>query len=1218
MNIIIFSHHLSVWAGSETVCLELTEEFQSRGHDVRLICPFASPQFVHSATGDWTLLLKNLAQYEEASVDLVLVLHQGLSRLSEKDFEVLFAMPARPFIAYFHLSPYEPFELPGPFVERALADVVYANSEETKQELGLYGYSDVELFQNPAPAKFETNQPSTGDLKTLLSVSNHVPVELSEALEILQADGIDVRRIGRPEGNRRVTPEDLLGCDALVTIGKTVQFGFRSQRPVFCYDHFQGPGWLAPWTQREENQNFSGRSEQSRLTPEQIADTIKQGFPDARRWACENNTAALSRFKLEVFVDQLLNRASSVGGNRIWPEWTKLPEWRHDFQTERLMHQNVDRYYARANKMMPSPLTITTVSSNQYESKLTRHILRAPRKGEPMVIAIFSFRYDIGLVSGLIENISPSIHGYVSLDDRDALEVLTNEADRQLALYRAAEEMGANWIFVVDPDERYEDTLVEIMQFLTTEEGPVVWTMNCREMFNDTQYRYDGIWSNRARQRLFPCHPGMEPGTDRLHANWTRNAHKLPVKASGIDFYHLRMATPERRALRRRLYAASDPARVFQNIGYDYLDDERGMQLRTVPTGRKFTPAHVEDGDIWVPSDTQIGTTDTLRDPLPHTLRRITRMREMQGYESAMHAIQDLVVEHPEDCELALLAADTALRAGCPDVAVENCLRLVSKQSEPLFALRMLADAYINLGDISKARNTITKLDELCPKFNSSLDLKTRLQQHGEPDAFNAPDALWRRWLTEGKKGTVGDVYSGSNIPDAQIVVVVIGIGGEKKLAAAVTALRAQPIPCEIVVVNSNGGSARETLQEHLDFIRIISIEERLYAGAARNVGIDASKAKFVAFLASDCVPLDGWLEDCLNAHLDGYSAVPSIIEPQKNVSNVSLANWIWLYSYRLGATSMIEESAYSFSYSRRLFDQYGYFPSGARIGEDTILNNRFRNKIEVAQGLGISLLHTFESEPQAVEKDIRTRARRRTLWVSQVNDLTTDSLRDIAKSQAESRLESARKALFNAQLLDHQNPALIKEKCEKFAKLEEQQTVETGLVILKAKMLKERADSVLLSEPDVACAYMDEANELWPNSAEMLFFSAKCALCSPLPERQGAAVDLAIRAFSIDPDTPDAILLAIQVLVADKQFQRAYDVFRWAVTLNPTSIRLLMSVSHLPGPGFRSIRGMYFQMAFVLSPWAPQPNRQLINYYKQIGDHSASDCRKAIFETFE
>ncbi|MDJ0930607.1 glycosyltransferase [Breoghania sp.] len=205
-----------------------------------------------------------------------------------------------------------------------------------------------------------------------------------------------------------------------------------------------------------------------------------------------------------------------------------------------------------------------------------------------------------------------------------------------------------------------------------------------------------------------------------------------------------------------------------------------------------------------------------------------------------------------------------------------------------------------------------------------------------------------------------------------------MAFGAPPELANAVASLRAQSAPCEIVVVNSGGGPAKEILTEHLDVIRLISVETRLYAGAVRNIGIDASTTRYVAFLASDCLATDGWVKGRLDAHRAGYDAVPSNVAPQRGASVAARAVWLWLYSARLGTSPQVDDQIYNLSYNRTLFRHFGYFPPGVRIGEDSIFNRRLDKKIEIAKDADIRHVHCFDQTSEAVAQNIQARARRR------------------------------------------------------------------------------------------------------------------------------------------------------------------------------------------------------------------------------------------------
>jgi glycosyltransferase involved in cell wall biosynthesis len=68
-------------------------------------------------------------------------------------------------------------------------------------------------------------------------------------------------------------------------------------------------------------------------------------------------------------------------------------------------------------------------------------------------------------------------------------------------------------------------------------------------------------------------------------------------------------------------------------------------------------------------------------------------------------------------------------------------------------------------------------------------------------------------------------------------------------------------------------------LARHGIDVPVIEHEHRLYAGAARNIGIKATRAPYVAFLASDCRATDGWARKRLAAHRTGLAAVGSAME---------------------------------------------------------------------------------------------------------------------------------------------------------------------------------------------------------------------------------------------------------------------------------------------------------------------------------------------------
>ncbi|MDZ4134706.1 MAG: glycosyltransferase, partial [Paracoccaceae bacterium] len=550
----------------------------------------------------------------------------------------------------------------------------------------------------------------------------------------------------------------------------------------------------------------------------------------------------------------------------------------------------------------------------------------------PKVIAVFAYRYDADLVPGLIENVTPSIHGWAALDDRTAVSALGNEPDRRNALLRAARAMGADWILAADPDERYEAALRDRIGDLTGADDRTLWHFNFRELFDPAQYRVDGLWGGKRQMRLFPIGAARSEVTIGLHGSWVSDATGYHHCNSDVNLYHLRPISALRRKHRRETYAAADPGRLFQRVGYDYLDDERGMVLDPIPAGRHYTPPYVEDHGLWAPRIADIGPV--VPDP-PHTrLAYITAANRTGTGAPGSFVAADLCKADPEDSDLAQLAATLALAAHLPADANRLCGRILEKDPEQAHAMLVKSQAWLALGDRIGAQDAMQAARAIVAK-SLWLDRMASGLATGT-DRFARRNALWRRWT----KGEVR-LSEGARLGAGPMAVVVLGYRAGPEIAAAVQSLLDQRADTEIVVVNSGGGDMRGVLARQLDQIRLIEVEARLNVGAARNIGIDASNADYIAFLAADCRAMPGWIENRLARHRAGALSVstPVISANPRNLAAIAYNRL--KYHRRDPQISPDQAVHFGQSYARGVFQRVGYFPPGMRIAEDTALNRR-------------------------------------------------------------------------------------------------------------------------------------------------------------------------------------------------------------------------------------------------------------------------------------
>lgn len=595
-------------------------------------------------------------------------------------------------------------------------------------------------------------------------------------------------------------------------------------------------------------------------------------------------------------------------------------------------------------------------------------ILREPGRREPKVLAVFSYRYDAHLVPGLIANLGPFVHGYVAWDDRAAGPALSPEPERRGRLLAEALRLGADWILAVDPDERFEDRLAWRMPEMLAQ-GPVnIWRFDLREMFAPDAYRADGLWGGKSLNRLFPARAADGVLTAPLHGEWFADAAGFGLRRAGINLYHLRMASPERRRLRRALYAAADPERRFQRIGYDYLDDERGMLLEAIPEGRGFSPVLVEDHGLWAPDPGAIG--EVTPDPQPARLAFAARSARRRGSAAACHVLLDLWRASPDDDDLGHAAGALALTAGMFDAAEAIAGRLLARQEDDQHACELRAWARLHAGRPG-AGEDLAALRRAAPDSPVTERLAAEIAR---PEAdFSAPGADWRRWAAGPAR-----CREGVAVPrEAGLAAVVIGLGAPAGLAGAVASLRAQDQAAEIVVVNSGGGDPEAVLAEHLEAVRLIDVAARLYVGAARNIGVAASRAPVVAFLAGDCLALPGWVSGRLARHRAGALSVSTPVAAGGS-GLLPLAINRLRYWARSPATDPAWVAHFGRSYARRLLLVAGAFPPGLRVSEDDALNCRADR---VAAPVWAPEVRTAHRDPERLSELLRdnlARGRRR------------------------------------------------------------------------------------------------------------------------------------------------------------------------------------------------------------------------------------------------
>ena len=297
--------------GSTVVALELADYLQQNGASVEIFTgALGNPckeifQEKSIIVHDNEFYNFDLEQYDYIWVQSQLLPVSIVDQLSKP-------LSHTPIFIFNHMSSleYAPDEHPYIYtLEDRISSLSLFVSQETMNKLSPFYSSDVpkQLFRNPAPKAFEELPlRHQANLRHILIVSNHMPPEISEAAKILHQRGYEIHHIGENGSEYKLlTPDILRKADAVISIGKTVQYCLVSGIPVYIYDHFGGFGYLneANYKLAEFN-NFSGRGGIKR-NPDEIADDIIQRFDEAFQYQSKNREKFVSDFSIDKTLSSL-------------------------------------------------------------------------------------------------------------------------------------------------------------------------------------------------------------------------------------------------------------------------------------------------------------------------------------------------------------------------------------------------------------------------------------------------------------------------------------------------------------------------------------------------------------------------------------------------------------------------------------------------------------------------------------------------------------------------------------------------------------------------------------------------------------------------------------------------------------------------------------------------------------------------------------------------
>jgi glycosyltransferase involved in cell wall biosynthesis len=187
--------------------------------------------------------------------------------------------------------------------------------------------------------------------------------------------------------------------------------------------------------------------------------------------------------------------------------------------------------------------------------------------------------------------------------------------------------------------------------------------------------------------------------------------------------------------------------------------------------------------------------------------------------------------------------------------------------------------------------------------------------------------------------------------PEEPLVTIIVPCyNSERTIRQCLQSIVSQQttVSFDVIVVDSSSDQTAQIVADEFPSVRLIHLEQRALAGAARNVGIRATRSYFCLMIDSDCVAEPDLIERAIARHReDHYAAVGGSLA---NGTPRSLSGWIgYLIEFKEfmpGTPMRLEKNipTANLTYRRETMEQYGCFDEDLWPAEDLLFNWKLHN----------------------------------------------------------------------------------------------------------------------------------------------------------------------------------------------------------------------------------------------------------------------------------
>lgn len=177
------------------------------------------------------------------------------------------------------------------------------------------------------------------------------------------------------------------------------------------------------------------------------------------------------------------------------------------------------------------------------------------------------------------------------------------------------------------------------------------------------------------------------------------------------------------------------------------------------------------------------------------------------------------------------------------------------------------------------------------------------------------------------------------------VSVIVPCYNSERTIRECLSALLSQrtSFSFDVTVVDSSSDETPKIVEREFPAMRLIHLDKRTFAGAARNIGVRATQGAYCLMIDSDCVAQPDLIERAIKQHSEGeYAAVGGSLRNGTPKSLSGLIGYLIEFKEFMPSADLRLETSVptaNIAYRRETLERHGCFDESMWLAEDILLN---------------------------------------------------------------------------------------------------------------------------------------------------------------------------------------------------------------------------------------------------------------------------------------